>query len=164
MIIVICAILALSFIILNPKPPPVVSNPTTQNQSSQCFEIPTSPSKIQVLSFINLTKNGSECALAALREYQSANILTSYNISINLTSLAKNITTSSVNQNYTNNSVASSSCIMIPSNPTKAQVLSFIKNCNLAIFSELYIQNLQVCVSDNIAMYSRYKYIPSYDK
>jgi membrane glycosyltransferase len=60
-----------------------------------CFMIPANPSKAQVLYFINLTKNESECALAALEGYQSSNILMQYNISINLTAIARNITSGS---------------------------------------------------------------------
>jgi hypothetical protein len=69
---------------------------TSTSGAGGCFGVPSNPSKSEVLSLINLTQKGeqesSKCAEAAIRFYQSANVLDGYNISINITALADNIT------------------------------------------------------------------------
>ncbi len=59
-------------------------NPTI----AACPEIPANPTKEQVDNFLAMAYNGSACAIAAIRQYNSSGILAKYGMKANMTKLS----------------------------------------------------------------------------
>jgi hypothetical protein len=55
---------------------------------SGCFNIPANPTRQQVVSFISMAYNGSSCAIAAIRVYNSSGVIARYNLTVNMTKLS----------------------------------------------------------------------------
>lgn len=104
------------------SPTTLESTSTVSAVTSGCFEIPANPTKPQVEAFIGLALNGSPCAIAALKMYQSSNILADYNIILNVTALQKNETKNS------NSSNAIYHCPLFLTNPSENDILFYIND------------------------------------